>query len=150
MEEIKHVVSRLVHQYQTNSPFEIAFRKNIIVLYSKLKDILGYHFTYKRVSTICIHSGLSVPESRFVCAHELGHAVLHPAVNTLFLKHSTLVSVGKIERQANEFAVELLIPDGELDRVSALDDGFTLQGASQKFGVPFELMYLKNLNTAAL
>jgi Zn-dependent peptidase ImmA (M78 family) len=47
----------------------------------------------------------------YVCAHELGHAILHAKINTPYLSAYTLFSVAKIERQANTFAVELLLPD---------------------------------------
>ncbi|WP_425059172.1 ImmA/IrrE family metallo-endopeptidase [Sporomusa carbonis] len=47
----------------------------------------------------------------FVCAHELGHAIYHHDINTPFLKANTLFSTAKIEREANIFAVELLMPD---------------------------------------
>lgn len=58
----------------------------------------------------------NVPEhlQAFVCAHELGHALLHRNINTPFLSKNTLFSIDKIERQANTFAVELLLPDNIL------------------------------------
>ena len=47
----------------------------------------------------------------FTCAHELGHAILHPNASTPFLRSNTLLSVDKLEQEANLFATILLIPD---------------------------------------
>ncbi|WP_244961036.1 ImmA/IrrE family metallo-endopeptidase [Bacillus paramycoides] len=46
---------------------------------------------------------------KFVCAHELGHAILHPDANTPFMRENTLFSTEKIEVQANYFATKLLL-----------------------------------------
>ncbi len=143
MGRIKEIVHRLVKRYRTNDPFCIAEKKDMLVLYSQLKDILGYHHTYKRVSVICIHSDLSDLERRFVCAHELGHAILHPKINTPFLRRSTLFSVDKIECEANTFAVELMMPDDVLSEHR--EAGLTVHQAAALYGIPSELVRLKSL-----
>ena len=51
---------------------------------------------------------------RFTCAHELGHAILHPNASTPFLRSKTLFSVDKLEIEANTFATTLLIPDSAI------------------------------------
>lgn len=60
---------------------------------------------------IHINQNLTQHEAEFTCAHELGHAVLHPNASTPFLRSKTLLSVDKLEIEANEFAINLLIPD---------------------------------------
>ena len=57
------------------------------------------------------NTDLSESEQRFSCAHELGHALLHPDANTPFLTKYTYLSVDKYEIEANKFALKLLIPD---------------------------------------
>ena len=74
------------------------------------------------------------------CAHELGHSILHPNVNPPFLRKHTLFSIDKIERQANAFAVELLLPDEFLDECS--DINFATVAKSN--GIPEGLEVLKN------
>lgn len=64
-----------------------------------------------RIKIIHINSSLSESEQRFACAHELGHALLHPDANTPFLTKYTYLSVDKYEIEANKFALELLVPD---------------------------------------
>lgn len=79
------------------------------------------------------------------CAHELGHAILHPDENTAFLKKNTLFSTDKIEVEANTFAVELLLPDElflEQDNYSC----FTIYDAINEKGVPVVLLSLKRID----
>ncbi|CAM4182351.1 ImmA/IrrE family metallo-endopeptidase [Paenibacillus alkaliterrae] len=108
---IRRMVSQLTRNYGTNNPFTIAKQKNILVVYEPLGGVMGYFNTYKRMKMIHLNNSLDEIEMRFTCSHELGHALLHPKVNTPFLKRHTLFSVDRIEREANQFAAELLIPD---------------------------------------
>ncbi|MDQ0340231.1 Zn-dependent peptidase ImmA (M78 family) [Caldalkalibacillus uzonensis] len=78
---------------------------------------------------------------RFVCAHELGHAVLHPELSTSFLRKHTLFSMDKVEREANEFAVELLVPDQVLYKNT--QPVLTVNDVTLIYGVPKDLVRLK-------
>ena len=80
---------------------------------------------------------------RFTCAHELGHSLLHHDINTTFLKSKTLFSTSKIEREANTFAVELLMPDTYLYELE--DTNLTIYDAAKMYGVPKEVSNLKDL-----
>lgn len=88
--DIKKYVLNIVAKYQTIDPFEIARQKNIIVLFEDLGNTLGFYNTYKRFKFIHINNQINETTQRFVCAHELGHAVLHPKANTpsYVTKHS--------------------------------------------------------------
>ncbi|MEK3698169.1 ImmA/IrrE family metallo-endopeptidase [Paenibacillus sp. LMG 31459] len=141
---IKTTVGRLIKKYRTNDPFEIASQKNVLVLFELLGDMLGYYNSSRRVQMIHINSTASQQDQRFTCAHELGHVILHPNVNTPFLRRHTFYSVDRIEREANQFAVELLMPD-ELLYESKHED-FTVQEAGLIYGVPPGLEELKKLN----
>ncbi|MNW50553.1 Metallopeptidase ImmA [compost metagenome] len=134
---IQKTVAQLVKRYGTNDPFVIASERNIPVHFFDLMGILGHLQRYKRSFAICIHQGLDDMMRRYVCAHELGHSLLHPDLNTPFLRANTLQSVDKIERQANQFAVELLIPD------QLLLEGATIYEAAALCGVPEEVAHLK-------
>ncbi|WP_295236879.1 ImmA/IrrE family metallo-endopeptidase [Veillonella sp.] len=109
--DIKKIVRKLVKKHGCLDPFKLAAALDVTILYKPLGNTLGFFVRYKRQKVIVLNE--SCPESLlpFVMAHELGHAVLHPKVNTPFLKGHTLFSVDKIEREANTFAVELLLPD---------------------------------------
>lgn len=135
----RKTVAQLVKKHGTNDPYILAAERNIPVHFFNLMGVLGHLQRYKRSFAICIHHGLDDMMRRYVCAHELGHSLLHPDLNTPFLRANTLHSIDKIERQANEFAVELLIPD------SLLLDGSTIYEAAALCGVPKEVAHLKKL-----
>jgi len=113
MNQVQREVVGLLNKYGTNDPFEIVKQKNILLFFEELGDIWGYYNKYVRIPMIHINNELTEFDSRFTCAHELGHFILHPEVNTPFLKKQTLFSVDRIEREANNFAVHLLIGDNK-------------------------------------
>ena|GEM_PF-6179983 len=45
----------------------------------------------------------------------MGHVILHPCVNTVFLDVYTYVVIEKIENEANILAAELLITDEDIN-----------------------------------
>lgn len=108
MRTIKEVAKGLIRRYGTNNPFTIAAARGIPVLFEPLGATLGYFSTYKRIPLIHINQHLDEDWQRFVCSHELGHSVIHPKINTPFLRSNTLFPIDRIEREANEFAVCLL------------------------------------------
>lgn len=134
---IKKTALMVAKKYKTTCPFQISDYKNIPVLIEPLGSVYGYTHTYKRTPIIHINSELDEPMQRFVCAHELGHAVLHPNANTPFLRANTLFSIDRIEREANKFAVELLMPD------ELLREYQTIYEAAKACSVPIELARLK-------
>ncbi|MFC6464988.1 ImmA/IrrE family metallo-endopeptidase [Marinilactibacillus sp. GCM10026970] len=100
---------RVIKKFKTRNPLEIAEEKNILVLYEDLGDILGYYNSVSRIKFIHINNSLQKNIENFVCAHELGHALIHPNENTPQLSKATLKSEWTVEREANEFATKLLI-----------------------------------------
>ena len=137
--DIKRTVEKLMRKYNTNDPFKLAEKLNIIVKYDDLGNTWGYFITYKRIKIIHINNNLEEWLQRYTCAHELGHSILHKGVPTPFLKKHTLFSIDKIERQANTFAVELLIPD----KVIAQYEGYTVHNIADIVGIPNGLEVLK-------
>ena len=109
--KISDTVLHLIKKYDTSNPFELADILNISVFYENLGTINGYYNKPLRMKQIHINSSLNDHEAKFTCAHELGHAILHPNASTPFLRSNTLISVEKMETEANTFAMNLLIPD---------------------------------------
>lgn len=143
-EKIKQVVEKMIRKHGTNNPFEIASQKGIVLMFESLGKIYGYHHTFHRIQIIHINDELNEPMKRFVCAHELGHAVLHPELSTSFLRKNTLFCMDKIEREANEFAVELLLSDEVLYTYQGTDA--TIYEAAAAYGIPKEVVHLKNFD----
>ncbi|PES11553.1 hypothetical protein CN501_19355 [Bacillus cereus] len=112
---IKNTVQQLCKKHNTKDPFELAQRLNINIFFHDLhEEINGFYKYEKRNKFIAINSNLSSTMQRTVCAHELGHAVLHPNANTPFLRKNTLLSVDKLEIEANTFAALLLIDENSI------------------------------------
>ncbi|WP_205597383.1 ImmA/IrrE family metallo-endopeptidase [Neobacillus thermocopriae] len=134
MNWIKQQVKNIVQTYKTNCPFEVSKSKNIHVVFWNLHhEIWGFYKYERRNRFIFINNNLEIHQQRYVCAHELGHAILHTKVNTPFLRTNTLYSVDKIEREANEFAVNLLLFDKNLCDYQTNND------ILREFGIPCEM-----------
>ena len=133
---LQAMIQKLVRQAGTRDPFEIARQKHIIITEEPLGSIRGYYSRSHRQPVIHINSALSESQRRFTCAHELGHALLHPKANTPFLHSRTLFSVNRYEIEANRFAVWLLISDEDL----AEYPDRTIPQLAQIFGVTPALM----------
>lgn len=140
--DIKRIVEALTKKHNSNNPFVIAKNLHIILLYPNLINTLGYFSEYKRSKFIHINHNVPDELKQFICAHELGHSILHPGVNTPFLKRNTFVPVSGIEREAHIFAVELLLPDSFLAEYSECD----LYNIASKLGIPKNLARLKSRN----
>lgn len=138
---VKERVLQLIKKHHTNDPFKIAQEKDITILYQELGKIGGYFRSYKRMPIIHINNSLDVEMQRVVCAHELGHAVLHPSVNTTFFKRNTFFSTDKLENEANTFAAHLLIPDSSFQ--NCLIEQMTINNIASLHNVPVELVTLK-------
>ena len=139
----KEVATRLMVKYGTSDPFVIAQQKDISVIYEELGSALGYYNRYKRIQFIHINNNASESFQKFICAHELGHAILHSDANTPFMKKNTFFSIDRIEIEANTFAVELLLPDKVVYEHKDLN--MTLNEVASLHCVPNEVAHLKSL-----
>lgn len=134
---IKETAERLCKRHPSRNPFELCQALNIIVLYEPLGTVRGYYSKSHRFRVIHINENLSENQQLFTCAHELGHAVLHPNANTPFLREHTLFSVDKLEVQANRFAVCLTYPS---DYLMQEFDGCTVLQIAQALRLPADLI----------
>ncbi|MED1642128.1 ImmA/IrrE family metallo-endopeptidase [Brevibacillus agri] len=104
------IIRRLINAHGTNDPLKIAAQNKIMVLFEELgKNIWGYYACINRIPSIHINNRLDDFQTLFAIAHELGHHKMHPGINTPFLRKNTLFSIDKIEREANDFAMKLII-----------------------------------------
>ena len=123
---IRDLVQQLSTKYNTTNPYELADYLKIHVLTWDLhEEINGF---------IVINTNLSPSMQRTVCAHELGHAVLHTHANTPFLRKNTFFSVDKLEIEANTFAALLLIDK------KTIQPGDTKACIAYKNNIPVELL----------
>lgn len=128
---ITETVSTLQNKFKSSNPFFIANKLDIIVIHEDLGNTLGYYSKHFRTKFIHVNEKVSEKSSFFVCAHELGHALLHSESNTPFLKKNTFFSTEKIELEANFFAMHLLF--------SSVQRGITYC-EFKDYGIPKELV----------
>lgn len=108
---IKQKANSMVRKYNSRNPLEIIKNLNVILVYYPLKDVRGFYQFFQRNNIIYIDDNLPENEQIVVCAHELGHMLLHKNSNALFMDTRTHFVTTKYENEANTFAAELLIPD---------------------------------------
>lgn len=135
----REVAIEIAARYNTNNPFEIARERNIRILYEPMKTTLGFYVRYRRFQHIILNDDLSEGMQRFVCAHELGHSILHADLNVPKLTRYTMFSRDKFERQANKFSVELILPDELLREY----EDCSIYQLAMAYGVPQEFVELK-------
>ncbi len=141
-EKIRRLVSYYIQKYNTTDPFELAECLNVLVLRFPLGKLDGQYKYLKHTRCIIINSDIDdVNYARIVAAHELGHAIIHTKMNCCFMRNNTLLSTSKVERQANLFAAELLIPDSLLFEYA----GYTIEQIACNEGLNKELLELKFL-----
>lgn len=116
-EEIKELAEDLRVNYNTCNPFELAERFGIRTIVSKNLPIDRKAYTVKAENypTIIIINGKYDYRSRVIlCAHELGHALLHSeGVNNFAVTSSNAFT--DVEYEANLFAVSLLFNDKDFN-----------------------------------
>lgn len=139
--KIKQLAQSLIDKYGTADPIQLAAALGVNVLYCPLGATLGYYMHDRRNKIIVINDQTSDEIRPYICAHELGHVLLHGTSNLPFLSRHTLFSIDKIERQADTFAVELLLPD-DLCREYA---DMTIEKIGQMYGIPLPIIKLKTL-----
>ena len=95
--------------------FETAENSGAIVWERPLGGLKGFYLFENGFRYIIINEELDKVTKAVVCAHELGHDMLHRELSEGGIRENTLfLSSNKTEREANLFAAEVLISDGEI------------------------------------
>lgn len=132
---------KLMRRCNSNDPFTIVRALDIVLIYCHLVDLNGFYQYHKRNHIIYLSEDLDESTKCFVLAHELGHMQMHRNLNTVFMDTRTYNPHSRFERQANIFAVELLLPD---DLLREYPD-YTVYQLARSVGVPQEFVELKQL-----
>lgn len=136
---VKRLADSLVRKYNTRNPFEIISNLNAIVVFYPLHGLKGFYQYFQRNNIIYIDETLDDAEKSFVCAHELGHMLLHKKANAIFMDSRTQLNTTKYEIEADRFAVDLLIPDSEIE----LHLDYTTEQLSRMTGYGEKLIELR-------
>lgn len=143
---IKRRVSQLVRKYQTRDPFEMIKGMNVILVHYPLEGVRGFYQYFQRNNIIYLDERLTKAEQRFVLAHELGHMFLHKRANAIFMDTRTQFNTDKFEKEADTFAMELLVPDAKITEHPDL----TIGQLARMTGYSEELLRCKKILTAEM
>lgn len=135
---IRDIVNSICCKYDTRDPFELADCLGIRINYCELGSIRGFFVLKNRIKQVFLNYNLSDYEKRFVLSHEIGHSLLHPEQNTMFLQN-TFFSANRLEIEANRFAIELLMSDEDIQEHWE----YTLNEWSMFYGLPPEIIELR-------
>lgn len=136
---IKEKADLLSRKHQSRNPFEIIKGMNAILVFAPLTGVRGFYQYFQRNNIIYIDENLPHHEKMFVCAHELGHMLLHKRANAVFMDSRTLLNTSQYEREADLFAISFLIGDDMLYEHRE----FTTEQLSRLWGYQREMIELR-------
>lgn len=136
-EYIKRVVENLRKKYKTECPYELSNYLGVLVVTQPIGETLGMYKYINRNKVIFLNSNLNENEKRYVLAHEIGHAVLHPRSSCFFTNTKNLNKLKK-EYEANLFASEFLINFDNIDYLYI--QGYSVGQLASYYMVPSELI----------
>lgn len=132
---INEIIIGLIDTYSTNNPYELCDLLDIKIIKVNPDCLLlsGNDSLYIRdyfdKEVIFIRNDLNSHYEEFYLRHELGHAILHDKVF-----NSGICNLGKLERQANYFALKL--SNITIDEVELRD--MTLYQIASYLKLPYE------------
>jgi Zn-dependent peptidase ImmA (M78 family) len=128
-EKVIEHAEKLFAYFNTKDPFEICELLGIQIEFRKYaKHLKGYIIKTGLGATIFINEIFDLKSRKIICAHELGHAMLHTGLPTdLLHANYTDESLDRYEFEANLFAVTLLINKDELNTDLSRLSGYMLK-----------------------
>ena len=117
---------------------------NLIVVFYPLYGVKGFYQYFQHNNIFYIDETLFDKEKRFVCAHESGHMFLHKKANAIFMDSRTQLNTTKYEKEADRFAMNLLLSD--TDTEEHLDFSTTLFSQLFRYNKKLIELRLKDCN----
>lgn len=144
--DICQSVVKLKAKFGETDPFLLCRAMGITILLQPMGShdaaIKGFFMECKRVKTITVNSDLPEIIQKIIVAHELGHAVLHRTSSVQAFHEVVMFDrSSKKEKEANLFAAELLLEDGEV--LDVLNQDVTFFSAAAQLQVPMEMLDFK-------
>lgn len=138
---------KLIQKYGTRDPFLLAAEQGIeIMLRDDFDRLKGAFSLMLNVPFIFINNNLSDEMKRIVCAHELGHAMLHQKfcrkMKSQTIQEYEIFDIrSTTEYEANIFAAELLIDEKELAEYESY--GYDIVQMAKASGININLLLIK-------
>lgn len=138
---IEYKVKDLIKKYNTSNIKELVDHLDISIEYQdfKAKTLDSRLMIVDSKGYIFVRSDLDCAYENFLIAHELGHYVLHHDENISF-NFLRRVYKTRLEREANEFAIRLLMYD-ELHNIKELEN---IEFIVKEKGIPLKIWYSLN------
>ena len=141
------IPSKLISRYGTRDPFRICPEKGIEVMFRD--DFTGQKGAFSlmlNVPFIFINNNLSDEMKRIVCAHELGHAMLHRKLcrqrkNQTIYEYEIFDIRSSTEYEANIFAANLLIDEHEMNEYMSY--GYDIVQTARAMNLNVNLLLIK-------
>ena len=144
---ISRSVDDLKRDFPDIDPFEIVKAMGILLLFQGMgrakSACKGFFMTQDGQPSITINSDLPKMIQKIICAHELGHAVLHSQNPGMVSFHDFALfdTASMTEYEANLFAAELLMKDEDV--LELLNDDISFFSVASTLRVPPELLDFK-------
>lgn len=132
----------VLEEFGGSDIFETAENSGAKVWFRELGSLKGFYVFVNGCRYIVINEDLDDTTAAVVCAHELGHDMLHRELSEGGIRENTLfLDNNKTEREANLFAADILISDEEI--LDAITDHNDLQSLAAEMCMPVELINFK-------
>ncbi len=132
----------IAEKYGGKDIFETAEISGVKVWFRPLGRLKGFYMFENNCRYIVINEDLDDITKAIVCAHELGHDMLHRELSAGGIRENTLfLDNNKTEREANLFAAEILISDESILSALSFCDSESKLSAELRF--PEELIKFK-------
>lgn len=138
---INSKIEALFYEFKTSNVKEIADHLDVSIQYQdfKAKTLDSRLMIVDSKGYIFVRNDLDCAYENFLIAHELGHYVLHYDENISF-NFLRRVYKTRLEREANEFAIRLLMYK-ELHNIKELEN---IEFIVKEKGIPLKIWYSLN------
>jgi len=138
---INSKIETLFYEFKTSNVKEIADHLDISIQYQdfKAKTLDSRLMIVDSKGYIFVRSDLDCAYENFLIAHELGHYVLHYDENISF-NFLRRVYKTRLEREANEFAIRLLM----FEKLHNIKDIENIEFIVKEKGIPLKVWYSLN------
>ena len=146
---IQTIAHELIAKFDTRDPFELCKAIGVEVFYADLGNLKGMYKYLKKNRFAVINEKLDVYTRTLVCAHELGHDILHQDLaKKICLQEFILYDMrSQPEYEANLFASEILLPDEKIFTFAR--EGYDVEQIAKKLCTDVNLVAIKvaSMNT---
>lgn len=138
---IEYKIKDLIKKYNTSNVKELVDHLDISIEYQnfKAKTLDSRLIIHNSQGFIFIRNDLDYSYENFLIAHELGHYILNYDENISF-NFLRRVYKTRLEREANEFAIRLLMYE-ELHNIKELEN---IEFIVKEKGIPLKVWYSLN------